>query len=255
MADALQLRNLSVTLSGKPVLKSLNLEIPTAKLFGILGPNGAGKTTLLKALAGLVTYQGEITHRDQSLAALGAKGHAQLVAYVPQRSELSAALNVYDVVAQGRYCHQDDLQGPSASDKDAIESALIATKIVELAALPFTQLSGGEQRRVLLARALATQAPLILLDEPAASLDVAHALSLFKHMRALVAQGRTVIVVLHDINDAKAWCDSLALLSQGSVVATGAFNTVITAQNVRSVYGVELIETSALGFRQIQGAP
>jgi iron complex transport system ATP-binding protein len=235
-------------------LHEINFSLEPGTLLGILGPNGAGKTTLLKAIAGLVPHQGSVQQAGTSLSALSIKERARRVAYVPQRSLLNAPLSVSSVVAQGRYCHGSDLAALTRVDRMAVDDALNVTDLSELAERRFTELSGGEQRRVLLARALATEAPVILLDEPSASLDLGHSLRLFYHMKHLTENGRTLVVVLHDLNDASNWCDSALLLGEGRVAALGTPAEVVTAERVRQVYGVELEHKSTLAFSLPTGA-
>lgn len=248
MAEALHVRDLTVHLAGKPTLHEINFVLESGTLLGILGPNGAGKTTLLKAIAGLVPHQGSVLQAGQPLSELRIKERARRVAYVPQRSLLNAPLSVSSVVAQGRYCHGSDLAALTHADRIAIEAALSVTDLSDLAERRFTELSGGEQRRVLLARALATEAPVILLDEPSASLDLGHSLRLFHHMKHLTERGRALVVVLHDLNDASGWCDAALLLGEGRVAALGAPGEVVTAERVRRVYGVELEHKPTLTF-------
>jgi iron complex transport system ATP-binding protein len=253
MVDALTVRDLTVQLAGTLTLQEVSFEIASGSLFGILGPNGAGKTTLLKAIAGLLAHQGTVLQAGQMLSALNSKERARRVAYVPQRSLLNAPLDVSSVVAQGRYCHGTDLDALSAADRSAIDNALRATDMTAFAERSFTELSGGEQRRVLLARALATEAPVILLDEPSASLDLSHSLRLFHHMKHLASAGRTLVVVLHDLNDALTWCDAAVLLDNGRIVASGSAEQLVTAERVRDVFGVELEKKSALTFQLPRG--
>lgn len=255
MADALSVRDVTVHLSGKPILREINFAIPAGTLFGILGPNGAGKTTLLKAVAGLIPHSGSVQQAGQTLSTLNSKERARRVAYVPQRSLLNAPLSVASVVAQGRYCHGSDLTALTTADRAAIEGALQTTDMTAFAERPFTELSGGEQRRVLLARALATEAPVILLDEPIASLDLSHSLRLFHHMKHLAATGRTLVVVLHDLNDALSWCDAAILVSDGRIVAQGAPAQVVTAERIQQVYGVTLEHKSTLSYALPSGEP
>jgi iron complex transport system ATP-binding protein len=248
MANALTVSDLTVHLSDKPTLSEISFTAAAGSLLGILGPNGAGKTTLLKAIVGLLHHRGMVLQAGQSLSALNSKERARRVAYVPQRSLLNAPLAVASVVAQGRYCHGSDLTALTPADRTAIEHALHTTDMTAFAQRPFTELSGGEQRRVLLARALATEAPVILLDEPNASLDLSHALRLFHHMKQLAASGRTLIVVLHDLNDALRWCDSALLLSEGRIMAHGPPAQVVSAERVQRVYGVVVERQSTLAY-------
>lgn len=252
MADALHLDGLAVDLGGRTVVRELSLSVAPGELFGILGPNGAGKTSLLKAIAGLIAHRGGVFSAGQDLGALDAQARARAVAYVPQRSQLHAPLAVREVVAQGRFCHTLGLKGLSNADHAAVDGAMQRLGLVNLAQAVFTELSGGEQRRVLLARALASEAPLILLDEPVASLDVAHALALFAHVRELVRAGRTAVVVLHDLNEAMTWCSSLLLLADGQSVAHGSPQQVLSVERVREIYGVQLQPGTALGYRALQ---
>lgn len=252
MADALRLDAVSVALAGRTVVHELSSSVAAGELFGILGPNGAGKTSLLKAIAGLIAYSGRVSSDGQDLNTLDAQARARAVAYVPQRSLLHAPLAVRDVVAQGRFCHTLGLKGFAAADHAAVDAAIQRLGLSNLAQAVFTELSGGEQRRVLLARALASEAPLILLDEPVASLDVAHALALFAHVRELVRAGRTAVVVLHDLNEAMTWCSSLLLLADGRCVAQGTPQQVLSVARVRDVYGVQLQHAAALGYRALE---
>src|SRR5690606_7192278 len=159
--------------------------------------NGAGKTTLLKTLVGLLPYRGQILVDGRDVAG---RERARLLAYVPQRSALDAPLRVETVVGHGRYAHTRSavLRG---DDLRAVRAAMAATDIADLAGRSYTELSGGEQRRVLVARALATGARIVVLDEPTESLDVGHALALFGLLRDLARGGVCVIAVLHDLND------------------------------------------------------
>ncbi len=249
MAEGLIVEQLSVSLGSRRVLHEVSIEAAFGETTAILGPNGAGKSTLLRAVSGLVTHTGRVTLSSTNLTHLMPHERAKLLSFVPQSSLLTAAMPVRDVVMQGRYAHRVDQARRSLDDAAAVRSAMDETDVTQFAFRAFTQLSFGEQRRVLIARALATGARTILLDEPAAALDIAHALSLYALLRRLASQGRCIVVVLHNLDDVRNYTDHAVLLQGGRVTATGRSSDVLSAQRVRDVYGVELIEAGGLAFR------
>lgn len=244
----LRARGLSVTLSGRTVLRDIDLEAHPGEVLALLGPNGAGKSTLLKALAGLLPYEGRVEIAETDVAALSPRDRARRISYVPQRSLLRSALSVEEVVALGRYVHGGSFGGMSKSDKEAIDHALLTAHADALRDRIFTQLSVGEQQRVLLARALASDAPILLLDEPTAALDVGEGMAVLRLIRTLAARKHTLIVVLHDLADALSTTDRALLLKDGRVVEQGDTREVISAEPIRAVYGVKLIEKARIGF-------
>jgi iron complex transport system ATP-binding protein len=231
-----------LTLGKRQVLADVALTFPEGSHTAILGPNGAGKTSLLKALAGLLPFEGRLGWGERDLGGVAPLERAKIVSYVPQRSLLAAGLVVEEIVAQGRYCHTVGLGHnlglwrASGADNSAVEAALAATHLQGLRARRYTQLSGGEQRRVLLARALATEAPLLLLDEPTAALDVAHALAFFETLQHLAKRGHTVVTVLHDPRDAERFCGRAAVLNAGRLVYSGPAQ--LPEEIVEQAYGV-----------------
>lgn len=244
----LRARGLSVTLGGRTVLRDVDLEAHPGEVLALLGPNGAGKSTLLKALAGLLPHEGRVEIAETDVAALSPRDRARRISYVPQRSLLRSALSVEEVVALGRYVHGGSFGGMSKSDKEAIDHALMTAHADALRDRIFTQLSVGEQQRVLLARALASDAPILLLDEPTAALDVGEGMAVLRLIRTLAARKHTLIVVLHDLADALSTTDRALLLKDGRVVEQGQTREVISAEPIRAVYGVKLIENARIGF-------
>lgn len=238
----------SVSLGRRLVLDRVDLEAKPGEVLALLGPNGAGKSTLLKALAGLVPYEGRITLGEADTASLTPAERARRVAYVPQRTLLRSALTVDEVVALGRYVYGGSLGGLSKSDRDAIDHALDTTHADMLRRRIFTQLSVGEQQRVLLARALASDAPVLLLDEPTAALDVGEGMAVLRLIRTLAARQHTVIVVLHDLADARSTTDRAILLKEGRVVERGNTENVVAPEPILAVYGVRLVENARIGF-------
>lgn len=248
MADALSVTGLCARLGGRQILYDIDFAAARGTVTAILGPNGAGKTTLLECLVGLLPYTGAVTVGDVELSALSPRDRAARVAYVPQRSSLDAPLRVRTVVGHGRYAHSGSSVA-TGDNHETVATAMRATDIEALADRSYLTLSGGEQRRVLIARALATGARVMLLDEPTASLDIKHVLALFQLVRELANNDVCVIMVLHDLNDALAYTDRALLLQDGRIAASGATNDVVTETPIRQVYGVEPVRETRLYFR------
>jgi len=221
---ALEAHGLSATLGSVEVLHGIDLALAAGRWTSIVGPNGAGKSTLLKALAGLLAHRGEVRLFGEAQAAVSARVRARRLSWLGQSGtgEGSADdLMVYDVAMLGRLPHQRWLAAPSGADRDAVERALRSTQAWDWRDRPLGQLSGGERQRVLLARALAVEAELLLMDEPLANLDPPHQADWMQTARALVAQGRTVVSVLHELPMALA-ADELVVMNRGRVVHHGA---------------------------------
>jgi iron complex transport system ATP-binding protein len=246
---ALEVQALAVRREGRLILTDVSFAAERGSVLAVVGPNGAGKSTLLKVLAGLLPYEGQVRLAGSDAARIDRRARARQVAYVPQHSALEAALPVHAVVAQGRFAHRDLLSAPRAADEQAIERALALTDAARLAGRVFNRLSYGERRLVLLARALATEAKLLLLDEPTAALDVRHSLELLSVLRRLASEGVCVVVVLHQLQEAASHCDRALLLADGRPVASGPVGEVIAGERVRQVYGVDLVAGAHFGYR------
>lgn len=244
--SGLALDGLRVLRDACPVVDGVSLSAPAGAITALVGPNGAGKSTLLKAVLGLVPSSGGIVFAGTDLRSLTAAHRALLVGYVPQRSALNAALPVRIVVAAGRYAHGGWL---GSSDRTPIESALAAVDALHLASRPFNALSAGEQQRVLVARALVTGAPCILMDEPTAALDVGHALTIHRLARRLASEGRCVVMVLHHLDDARRVADHLVLLHRGRVLAAGGSGAVLSEDPLAEAFHVAPMPGAAMGFR------
>ena len=250
MSEGLQVQSLEAGYrGGPPVVQGVDLHAPRGAITALLGPNGAGKSTLLKAIVGLVPCRGRVALDGELLAGLDPAQRARRVAYVPQRTQLTARLPVRAVVGLGRFSHRAVWQRSTAADHDAVDRAMVDAGVVDLAERPFPELSGGEQQRVLLARALATGATALLLDEPTAALDVRHALGLHRVLRGLADRGCCVVLVLHDLNEVRQHVDHAVLLQAGRVFRSGPAMDVVAPEPVRAVYGVELTEGAALSWQ------
>lgn len=235
----LAVEHIRVSLGGTYVLRGLSLAVERASFIGLVGPNGAGKTTLVRAIANLIAFEGKISLDDVPVGAIGTRARARKIAYLAQGAESHWPLSVERLVALGRLPHLEPFRAPRPADEAAIERAMTLADVVPFRHRDVLTLSGGERARALLARALAVEAPLLLVDEPVASLDPYHQLGVMEVLGAYVAEGRTVVAVLHDLSLAARYCDRLVLLDEGRVRADGAPADVLTAENLRAVYRVE----------------
>ena len=234
----LQAENVSVRLGGRLVVEQLSLALPHAHLAALVGPNGAGKTTLLRALAGLLPAQGTVHVEGRAVASLDLPERARRFAYLPQGQAVHWPLPVRDVVALGRYPHgATDPSRLGPDDSAIVDRAMAATDVTAFADRPVTELSGGERSRVLLARALAVAAPVILADEPTASLDPRHQLEVMHLLRA-AAESALVIVVTHDLSLAARFADSVIVLQNGRLVASGRPAETLSDEMLARVFEV-----------------
>jgi iron complex transport system ATP-binding protein len=246
----IEARGLHVSLKGRAVLRGLDFAAEPGRLTAVIGRNGAGKTTLLKVLAGLVIpHAGAALLDGADLAGWERHRRARVLAYLPQERLVHWALTARAVVGLGRMPYQPFGVGESAADRAAIDAALAAMDAGHLSERPVPELSGGERARVLVARALAQDPRVLLADEPAAGLDPAHQLTLFRHLAALAAAGRTIVVAVHDLSLAARFCHSIALVHEGRTLAAGAPPEVLTPANLAAAYGI------TARYQAIDGVP
>jgi len=245
----LSLQGVSIRRGSKWVVSDVSMQANPGEILAIMGPNGAGKSSLLRAIAGLLPAHGEIRFAGRDLSSDRARDRAKSIAYVPQRSHLEAALTVREVVAQGRLSFGSFWSGQTPDDNLAIAEALGSCDLEAYGDRLFTQLSYGEQRRCIVARALASRAPCIVLDEPSSALDVSHVLTLFATLRTLATSGRCVVVVLHDLNEARQVADKVLLLNHGRSQGAGSVEDVLCASKLAQVYGVARDRSKPMGCR------
>ena len=247
----IEARAVSVKRGGVRVLDGVDLVVEPGQLVGLVGPNGAGKTTLIRALAGLFRPEaGETLYDGRPPARVPAAERARRVAYLAQSASAEWPLNVEAIVALGRLPHRRAFAGPSAADRDAIARAMREAEIEPLAARSFGALSGGERARVLLARALATEAEMLLADEPVASLDPRHQLRTLELLHGIAARGVGVVVVLHDLSLATRFCDRVLLLDQGRLTLDGP-PAALTEAVIALAFGVTILEGEREGRRWV----
>ena len=232
---ALSAHNLCVNLGGQPVLHGVDVSFAKGKWTAIVGPNGAGKSTLLKALSGLLPAQGEVQLAGQALSVLPRRVRAQRLSWLGQNEAASDDLRVWDVAMLGRLPHQGWLGAPTEVDAQMVEAALKATQAWDWRERSLGELSGGERQRVLLARAMAGNAPTMLMDEPLANLDPPHQVDWLEQVHCLIAQGTTVVSVLHEIGMA-LHADEVIVLDEGRVRHHGACSDLATHAAIESVF-------------------
>jgi iron complex transport system ATP-binding protein len=238
----LEARSLGVSAGSRRLLSGVSLALAPGRVVAVLGPNGAGKSSLVRALCGLLPPdQGEVLLDGAPLGALPRRAIARHIAVVPQQVEAPEGLSVRELVATGRAPHQDALLLAGPGDLAAVDDALRRCALEPLAERPADRLSGGELRRALVARALAQQTPILLLDEPTAHLDLRHVLDLVTLVRAEArGRGAAVLVVVHDLPTAALLADDALLLSGGRAVAFGPADEVLRREALEQLFEVEL---------------
>lgn len=224
------------------VLQEVSLELARGEVLGLIGPNGSGKTSLIRAISGVLKIKtGNILIDERDIHLLTDTERARLIAVVPQSAQLPPAFTVFECVSLGRTPHLSWLGKMGPRDEAHVEYALKASETFELKDRRVGELSGGEQQRVLLARAIAQDCPILLLDEPTAHLDLHHQVALLELVRRLAhEQNLAVLVAMHDLNHAALYADRLALLVDGRVRATGTPGEVLTVDLLQNVYQVTL---------------
>lgn len=240
---SLHASSITVRLSGRPILEAASCRAERGRITAIIGPNGAGKSTLLRAMAGLLELEsGDIEIEGQALASLQRRDRARRIAYLPQDRTVHWPLAARAIVALGRLPH-----GGARHPDPAVESAMRAMDVLHLAERSVAHLSGGEQARVLLARALAQESGILVADEPTAGLDPAHALELFAIFERLAAEGRAVVIALHDLTLAARFCHHVVLLVAGRVAAAGAAAEILRPEPLSAAFGVSIATGSIEG--------
>ncbi|ADO41595.1 ABC transporter ATP-binding protein [Ketogulonicigenium vulgare Y25] len=236
-------RDLTNGYDGKIVSQGLNVDIPDGAFSVIVGPNACGKSTLLRSLARLSPPKsGEVYLDGKAIHTHPEKEVAKRLGLLPQTAIAPDGMTVYDLVARGRFPHQKFFQRWTSEDESACTKALIATGVADLADRAVSQLSGGQRQRVWIAMALAQETPLLLLDEPTTFLDIAHQIELLNLCRRLNRdEGRTLVAVLHDLNQACRYGDHIIAMKDGAIIVTGAPRAVITEEVVRDVFGISCL--------------
>lgn len=232
-------------------LDKVSLEIPETQILGIIGPNGSGKTTLLKCINKILKpKKGSIILDGQEIQKMSRLEIAKHIGYVPQSSVKPYELNVFEIVLMGRRPHIG--WQSSETDADKTWKALEMLGIEHLALRHFNELSGGEQQRVLIARSLAQEAKILLLDEPTSNLDIKHQLEVMELTRMLVTKKNIAsVIAIHDLNLASRYCDKIVMMKNGKIFSAGDVSSVLTPESIRSVYSVDVVVNYTNNIQQI----
>ncbi|MFQ3293270.1 MAG: iron complex transport system ATP-binding protein [Halobacteriales archaeon] len=242
----------SVSLGGATVLDEVSARVPEGRFVGLIGPNGAGKTTLLRTMSGVLEPDaGRVTVAGDDISDLSSKASSRSVAVVPQDTTVSFDFSVEQVVEMGRHPYRSQFGGGTADDRRIVETAMERADVSCFADRAIGAVSGGERQRAILARALAQDAPVLLLDEPTGSLDVTRQVETLALVRQLVEEGKTAVAAIHDLDLAARFCDELLLLSGGDVVATGSPDRVLDGDTVSDAFDGRAV----VGHDAITGAP
>lgn len=242
MQNKLKTVSLSFAIEGKPLIEKISLEFAAGHLHGILGPNGSGKSTLLKTLTGIwKPSSGTIFWNGKALLEQDRRFISRTISLVPQNPQIHFDFLVEDIVAMGRYPH--DRHYSNKAEEHLLQHALTAVDAWHLRNRRVNCLSHGERQRIYIARALITESPVLLLDEPTASLDIRHQIEIWQLLQKLVEKDKIIIVTTHDLAIAERYCHQVAVLNRGKCIGTGNFATVMTPHLLKEVFGV--IEATA----------
>lgn len=243
---------LRVGYGAEPVLSDFDFTVPEGRFTAVIGPNGCGKSTLVKSLSRVLTTEpGMVNLEGKPVQKLRPKRLAQRIALLPQHPVVPDGVTVRGLVSRGRYPYHRPLKQWSSDDPTAIAEALEATGMTAFADFPVADLSGGQRQRAWLAMVLAQQTQYVLLDEPTSFLDIAHQIDVLRLCRSMTANGRTVLAVLHDLNQAARYADELVVMHRGKLVAQGAPSDILTTELITEVFGLE----SMIGADPWSGTP
>lgn len=233
----IELKHIQVSYGKREILRDIDAAIAPGRITAVMGPNGCGKTTLLRCIGGLLEpTSGSVRIDGQEVGSYSARALAQKVAFVRQQAQTDFEFSAFETVLMGRNPYQHHLQNESQKDWDIVEQCMKQTNTWHLRLAKPAEMSGGEMQRVMIARALAQQTPVLLMDEPVSNLDIAHQLEI---MRLLRTTDKTVVIVIHDLNLALQFCDDLMLIHNGALLFHGRMADGLTTENIATAYGVK----------------
>lgn len=238
----IQVKNLTYTIGEKQILKDINFQIEKGKIYGILGNNGSGKSTLLKALSRINPVKnGTIFIDKKDINLYSAKHLAQTIALVPQQTNLMFDFSALQIALMGRIPYQKPLYADSQEDLEIVKQSMLRTNTWHLRDMNAKNLSGGEFQRLIIARALSQQTPILMLDEPISSLDIRHQFDIMSLLKQINKEtNATILIIIHDLNLAMRYCDEVILLNKGELVAKGKSKQVLTQDNISKHFGIKV---------------
>lgn len=237
---AIEFKSVSFGYAAELLFRDFSLTVADGEFFGVIGPNGSGKTTLLRLIAALLLpAQGEVVIKGNALSRYSRRALARIIGFMPQENHFAFDFTVEEVVMMGRNPYLRRFQLPTKTDRERVRAAMEFTDTIALRDKGINQISGGERQRVVLARTLTQEPQILLLDEPASHLDIAHQRQLLSILTRLNQQGITIVFLAHDLNLAALACQRILLLDKGKPVACAAPREVITAGRIEQVYGVK----------------
>ena len=239
----LEVNNIHFSIDGKKILDGISARFEPGRIHGIIGPNGSGKSTLLKNICRIWKPQsGSIVINGKDYSEIPRKELSTMVTLVPQNTTIGFPISVFDIVSMGRNPHLGRFEGVRKKDREIIERALQQTNISALKDRNINELSGGEGQLAIIARAIATEASLVLLDEPTSELDVKHTLEIIDILYEFKDQGKTILVTIHDLNLARRFCDRITILCRGKLFYSGTPEDAFAEENIKQVFGVNVRE-------------
>ncbi len=239
----LKLNDIHFAIEDNTILSGISANFEPGKIHGIIGPNGSGKSTMLKNICRIWEPQtGTIFINDKDYRSIPRKKLSKIVTLVPQHSNVGFPISVYDIVAMGRNPHLGRFESLKKTDQEIIDWALKQTNIYELKDRNINELSGGESQLSIIARAFATEATLILLDEPTSELDIKHTLAIISALYTLKEQKKTILVTMHDLNLTRKFCDTISIIHRGKMFFTGSPEQACSEDNIRQVFEVNVRE-------------
>ncbi len=235
----INMNKVSVKYDENTIIKSISMNIPEGKVTSIIGPNGCGKSTLLKAISSIIPHKGTIKIDSIGIEKYTRKNLSKILAFLPQRPSVTSGISVEELVSYGRHPYASRFGALSKSDYNHIKMAMEYTKVIDFKDKNIEELSGGQKQRVWIALCLAQDTDIIFLDEPTTYLDIAHQLEVLELLKELnESSGKTIVMVLHDLNQASEYSDFIVALKNGDLIASGSSKEVITANNIKELYNI-----------------
>lgn len=247
MTRIIELKKVSVELSGTEVLRLITLDIAQGEYVSIIGPNGAGKTTLMRCLLGMYAYRGSVQINGRECSTIPARDLARQISYVPQTHDIEFPLPVFDFVMMGRYPYLSPLAPAQKKDLEAVERAMEVTGTLPFRNRLLRTLSGGERQKVYIAAALAQEAPVMMLDEPATFLDWKHQAEVMQLLKKINTEcGATIVAVNHDLNSAARWSDRIIAIKDGRAIHDGSPQELIQPEPLETLFETTFVRTETL---------